>query len=75
LRGKGKSPLKVNTKDILTGFIGGTITIFILSLLAISTSSPWLIASFGASCVLAFSLWNSPLSQQEISLEDISFPL
>ncbi|MDQ0972380.1 CBS-domain-containing membrane protein [Neobacillus niacini] len=63
LRGKGKSPLKVNTKDILTGFIGGTITIFILSLLAISTSSPWLIASFGASCVLAFSLWNSPLSQ------------
>lgn len=63
MRGKGQSPLKVNPIDVLTGFIGGTITIFILNLLTNFTSSPWLIASFGASCVLAFSLWNSPLSQ------------
>lgn len=63
MKGKGKSPLKINTKDILTGFLGGIITIFILGFLTNMTSNPWLIASFGASCVLAFSLWNSPLSQ------------
>lgn len=63
MKGKGKSPLKINVKDILTGFIGGIITIFILGLLTNLTSNPLLIASFGASCVLAFSLWNSPLSQ------------
>lgn len=63
MRGKGKSPLKVNTKDIITGFMGGTITIFILGLLTHFTYTPLLIASFGASCVLAFGLWNSPLSQ------------
>ncbi len=63
MRGKGRSPLKVNVKDVITGFIGGTFTIIILYLLSMFTSSPILIASFGASCVLAFSLWNSPLSQ------------
>jgi len=63
MRGKGRSPLQVNMKDVSTGFIGGTITIFILALLTSATSTPWLIASFGASCVLAFGVWNSPLSQ------------
>ena len=63
MRGRGKSPLKVNAKDIITGIIGGFITIFFLGLLTSFTSTPWLIASFGASCVLAFGLWNSPLSQ------------
>ena len=63
MRGNGRTPLKVNIKDVLTGTIGGIITIFILSLLTNMTSNPWLIASFGASCVLAFGIWNSPLSQ------------
>lgn len=63
MRGRGKSPLKVNAKDVATGFIGGAITIFILGLLTHLTYTPLLIASFGASCVLAFGLWNSPLSQ------------
>lgn len=63
MRGRGKSPLQVNAKDIITGIIGGFITIFFLALLTSFTSTPWLIASFGASCVLAFGLWNSPLSQ------------
>jgi CBS-domain-containing membrane protein len=63
MRGRGKNPLKVNAKDVITGFIGGFITIFTLGLLTSFTSTPWLIASFGASCVLAFGLWNSPLSQ------------
>lgn len=59
----GKSPLQVNVYDIITGFLGGAITIFILGLLTRFTYTPLLIASFGASCVLAFGLWNSPLSQ------------
>ncbi|RAS75141.1 HPP family protein [Priestia endophytica] len=63
MRGRGKSPLKVNAKDVITGFMGGAITIFILGLLTRFTYTPLLIASFGASCVLAFGLWNSPLSQ------------
>lgn len=64
MKGGGeKSPLKVNINDIITGFMGGAITIFILGLLTRFTYTPLLIASFGASCVLAFGLWNSPLSQ------------
>ena len=43
--------------------MGGAITIFILGLLTRFTDTPLLMASFGASCVLAFGLWNSPLSQ------------
>jgi CBS-domain-containing membrane protein len=63
MRGKGKSPLKFNVKESIFGFIGGFTTIIILVFLTSLTSTPWLIASFGASCVLAFSVWNSPLSQ------------
>lgn len=64
MKGGGeKGPLKVNINDIITGFMGGAITIFILGLLTRFTYTPLLIASFGASCVLAFGLWNSPLSQ------------
>ncbi|MEC2076213.1 HPP family protein [Metabacillus fastidiosus] len=63
MRGKGRSPLKVNMKDILTGLIGGFLTIFALIILTNITETAWLMASFGASCVLAFVAWNAPLSQ------------
>jgi CBS-domain-containing membrane protein len=43
--------------------IGGFLTIFALILLTKITSAVWLMAPFGASCVLAFGLWNAPLSQ------------
>lgn len=63
MKGAGSSPLKIDMKDSLTGLIGGFITISILAFLTSMTSSEWLMAPFGASCVLAFSVWNAPLSQ------------
>lgn len=63
LKAEGRSPLKINKLDILTGFIGGFISIFTLGFLTNMTSTLWLMAPFGASCVLAFSVWNAPLSQ------------
>ncbi|MFJ7512025.1 HPP family protein [Peribacillus simplex] len=63
MKGKGKSPLQINVKDAITGLIGGFLTIFALILLTKMTSAVWLMAPFGASCVLAFGLWNAPLSQ------------
>ncbi len=60
---KERSPLKVNFKDSLIGLIGGFITIGLLAYLTKETKTPWIIAPFGASCVLAFGAWNAPLSQ------------
>lgn len=63
MKGKGRSPLQVNAKDSATGFIGGFLTIFALIFLTNVTSDEWLMAPFGASCVLAFGIWNAPFSQ------------
>ncbi|OZI10494.1 HPP family protein [Bacillaceae bacterium SAS-127] len=63
MRGKGRSPLQVHGKDVATGLIGGFLTIFTLIVLTNMTSTGWLMAPFGASCVLAFGVWNAPLSQ------------
>lgn len=63
MRGKGRSPLKVNAKDSATGLFGGFLSIFTLVCLTNMTSAQWLMAPFGASCVLAFGVWNAPLSQ------------
>ncbi|MFJ8070024.1 HPP family protein [Peribacillus sp. NPDC096447] len=63
MKGKGRSPLQINVKDAIPGLIGGFLTIFALILLTKMTSALWLMAPFGASCVLAFGLWNAPLSQ------------
>ncbi|GGE32848.1 membrane protein [Pullulanibacillus camelliae] len=63
MAGKGRSPLQVNVKDALTGLVGGFCSIFALFLLTTATSTLWIMAPFGASCVLAFGLWNAPLSQ------------
>ncbi|PFI84106.1 HPP family protein [Bacillus thuringiensis] len=63
LKGKGGSPLQVNIKDSLTGLLGGFLTIITLTYLTSITSTELLMAPFGASCVLAFGVWNAPLSQ------------
>nr|WP_242222603.1 HPP family protein [Bacillus cereus group sp. BfR-BA-01380] len=63
MKGTGTSTLKINMHDVALGFIGGFLTIAILAYLTTFTSTPWLMAPFGASCVLAFGLWNAPLSQ------------
>lgn len=41
--GRERSPLKVNGKDVITGLIGGFITIFTLAILTSLTSAEWLI--------------------------------
>lgn len=63
MKGAGASPLKVNPKNALMGFLGGSVTIALLSLLTDMTSVVWIMAPFGASCVLAFGIWDAPLSQ------------
>lgn len=63
MKGQSTSPLKVNTKDALTGLIGGSTAIFLLIYLTKLTNTEWLMAPFGASCVLVFAVWNAPLSQ------------
>jgi CBS-domain-containing membrane protein len=63
MRGGGKSPLRVMPLNVIYGFAGGCITIGILAWLSHASGSLWLMAPFGASCVLAFGLWDAPLSQ------------
>lgn len=63
MKGKGSSPLQVNVKDSFTGLTGGFLTILTLIYLTNMTSTEWLMAPFGASCVLVFGVWNAPLSQ------------
>lgn len=63
MKGTTTSPLQVHWKDVCTGLVGGFITIFILLLLTAATNTAWLMAPFGASCVLVFAAWNAPLSQ------------
>jgi len=50
------------TESMVSG-IGGAIGIFLLSILTFSSDAPLLMAPFGASCVLLFSVPGSPLSQ------------
>jgi len=62
LKKKRSSPLKVSLQAILVGGFGGFFTIFALSLISWNGVA-LLMAPFGASCVLAFHVWDSPLSQ------------
>lgn len=48
---------------VLKAGLGGAIAILIISALSHTTGNPWLMAPFGATCVLLFSAPNSPLSQ------------
>jgi len=57
-----KQPAEPYTKAIKAG-VGGAIAIATLVLLGYISDSPLLMAPFGATCVLLFSLPNSPLSQ------------
>ncbi|MFD2613880.1 HPP family protein [Paenibacillus gansuensis] len=63
MKGAGRSPLKVAPRNAFIGFAGGFVTIAVLSLLTDLTSVIWIMAPFGASCVLAFGIWDAPLSQ------------
>lgn len=58
-----RTPLESNVKSAFIGFIGGLFTIFTLIILTNYSEYMWIMAPFGASCVLAFGVWNAPLSQ------------
>ncbi|ALS24040.1 HPP family protein [Paenibacillus sp. YK5] len=63
MRGKARSPLKANPWNAFMGFIGGFLAIGLLAFLTNVTSDLWIMAPFGASCVLAFAVWDAPFSQ------------
>ncbi|MER1986704.1 MAG: HPP family protein [Solibacillus sp.] len=63
MKGQAINPLQVNVKDACTGLVGGFIAISILLYLTQLTNAEWLMAPFGASCVLVFAVWNTPLAQ------------
>ncbi|WP_373960212.1 HPP family protein [Vibrio gigantis] len=63
LTGGGELPPKATLSQLLKGFVGGTVGILILCLLAEQSQVPWLMAPFGATCVLLFAVPASPLAQ------------
>ena len=63
LIGGEKLPPKATLNQLLKGFVGGTVGILILCLLAEQSQVPWLMAPFGATCVLLFAVPTSPLAQ------------
>lgn len=58
-----RSPLTYRCKSVCFNGCGAFLTLGLLSLLTNLTNLPWLMAPFGASCVLAFGAWNAPFSQ------------
>jgi len=55
--------LKMKIGESLLAGVGGGLGIFLLAILSLSSDAPLLMAPFGASCVLLFSVPESPLSQ------------
>lgn len=63
LSGKEKLAPKPSAGMLLRGFAGGMLSIFILLLLSSYAHQPWIMAPFGASCVLLYAVPQSPLAQ------------
>lgn len=63
LRAGGALPPKPTFIQLMKGLVGGFLGIWVLSLLGLSTGVPWLMAPFGATCVLLFAAPTSPLAQ------------
>ncbi|TYP69395.1 HPP family protein [Paenibacillus methanolicus] len=63
MKGGAPNPSVVRPRAALAGAIGGFAAIGLLALLTEWSAASWIMAPFGASCVLAFGLWESPLAQ------------
>ncbi|MBJ7539666.1 HPP family protein [Marinomonas transparens] len=63
LKGGGSLPPRPSLPQLLKGFIGGTLGILCLCLLGQYSGVPWLMAPFGATCVILFAAPQSPLAQ------------
>lgn len=57
------TPPRVSPADAAVSGLGGLVAIGLVSYLGLTSGFPWLIAPFGATCVLAFAAHSSPLSQ------------
>ena len=60
---RSNAPPAPSLRFTLISFIGAVITIGATGWLSYISGVPWLMASFGASCVLAFGVPESPLAQ------------
>ena len=58
-----KAPARPSSLQILTGFVGGLLSISILAFMAGHYHVPLIMAPFGATCVLLYALPDSPLAQ------------
>lgn len=63
MRGGAAAPPRPSWRHVGWSLVGGGLAISVVAALTLSTGYPWLMAPFGASCVLAFGLPDSPLAQ------------
>jgi CBS-domain-containing membrane protein len=63
LRGGGSLPPKPKFIQLMKGLVGGFFGILTLGALSQLTETPWLMAPFGATCVILFAAPASPLAQ------------
>ncbi|MGO2088128.1 MAG: HPP family protein [Oceanisphaera sp.] len=63
LQGGGVLPPKPTMVQLLKGLVGSSLGILVLCILGQTTEVPWLMAPFGATCVLLFAVPTSPLAQ------------
>lgn len=63
MRGRGSPPPRPDVGQILWSWIGAVAGIGVVAALAVATDMPFLMAPFGATCVLVFGLPDSPLAQ------------
>ena len=61
--GSEKLPGRPKLLDLFQGFLGGTLAILTLEYLTIYSGSYFIMAPFGASCVILFAVAQSPLAQ------------
>lgn len=63
MRGDISAPPRPALKHMVWSLLGGAIAIAVIAAMTKATGQPWLMAPFGASCVLAFGLPDAPLAQ------------
>ncbi|USP13302.1 HPP family protein [Vibrio gazogenes] len=63
LKGGGSLPPRPSLLQLSKGLVGGTLGILCLCLLGQYSGVPWLMAPFGATCVILFAAPTSPLAQ------------
>lgn len=63
LKGGGSLPPRPSILQLTKGLIGGTLGILSLCILGQYSGVPWLMAPFGATCVILFAASASPLAQ------------